>query len=178
MKKPQKTIMPERRRRWPRIPSRNLLPVNVNVTSVTNHSGVARGLRFMAKNYWRPIQIDDLVMASGMSRRGFTKAFNLHVGFSPGSVLRRIRIESAKQLLLTHDLPLKTIADLCGYRSENTFCIAFQHAMGMAPKRFQRHAWLTTCRIFRQAAADPGHTKSQLLPPIPGQNASFTLRMN
>jgi transcriptional regulator GlxA family with amidase domain len=170
--KPKKTIARERRRRRLQIPFKILLPDNVNVPCATNHNGVDRSLRFMAKNYWRSIQIDDLVMASGMSRRGLAKAFNLHVGFSPGSVLRRIRIESAKQLLLAHDLPLKTIADLCGYRSENTFCIAFHHATGMAPKRFQRHAWLTTCRIYRQAEADSILSKSRLLPPIPRRNFS------
>jgi len=173
--KPKKTIARERRRRL-QTRFKILLPQNVNVPCVTNHNGVDRSLRFMAKNYWHPIQIDDLVMASGMSRRGFTKAFNMHVGFSPGSVLRRIRIESAKQLLLAHDLPLKTIADLCGYRSENTFCIAFQHATGMAPKKFQRNAWLTIYRIYRQAEADSTLTKSQLLPPIPKQNLKLLLR--
>jgi transcriptional regulator GlxA family with amidase domain len=170
--KPQKTIVRERSRRRPQIPFKDLLPVDVNVSSVTNHSGVARSLRFMAKNYWRPIQIDDLVMASGMSRRGLAKAFNMHVGLGPGSVLRCIRIESAKQLLLAHDLPLKTIANLCGFRSENTFCIAFQRTTRMAPKKFQRHAWLATCRIFRQAASDPILTKSKLLPPIARQNVN------
>jgi len=168
--KPNQTIARERRRLRLQTRFKILLPRKANLPCVTNHYGVDRGLRFMARNYWRPIQIDDLVLASGMSRRGFAKAFNQHVGFSPGSVLRRIRIESAKQLLLAHDLPLKIIADLCGYRSENTFCIAFQHATGTAPKRFQRQAWLTTCRIYRQAEADSILSKSQLLPPLPRQN--------
>jgi AraC-like DNA-binding protein len=152
--KPKKIITREERRWPPELPLVRLLPDDVNVFSVTHHDGVARSLRFMTQNYWRPIQLNDLVMVSGMSRRGLTKAFYVHVGYSPGSVLRHMRIESAKHLLLEHDLILRTIAKRCGYRSENTFCIAFQRATGMAPKKFQRHAWLTTCRIYRQAEAD------------------------
>jgi AraC-like DNA-binding protein len=174
--KPKKTIARERRKRPPQIPFKSLLPDNVNVRSVTNHNGVARSLRFLAQNYWRPIQLDDLVMISGMSRRGLIKAFHMHLGFSPGSVLRQVRIERAKRILVERDLTLKDVAKHCGYRSENTFCIAFQRATGMAPKKFQRNAWLTIYRIYRQVEADSTLTKSQLLPPIPKQNLKPLLR--
>lgn len=164
-------------RRWPpELPLVRLLPDDVNVFSVTHHDGVARSLRFMAQNYWRPIQLNDLVMVSGMSKRGLTKAFYLHVGLSPGSVLRHVRIECAKRLLIERDLTLKDLAKRCGYRSENTLCIAFQRATGMAPKKFQRNAWLTIYRIYRQAEANSILMKSQLLPPIPKQNLKPLLR--
>jgi len=100
----------------------------------------------MAQNYTRPIQLGDVVAASGMSRRGFVKAFSRHVGHAPGSFMREARIEFAKRLLIELDLPLKTIATVIGFRSENTFCIAFHRATGMSPKRFQRQAWLSAYR--------------------------------
>jgi AraC-like DNA-binding protein len=107
-----------------------------------NHEGLSRSLQFMAQNYTRPIQLGEVVVASGMSRRGFAKAFNRHVGRTPGSFMRQARIEFAKRLLMEQDLPLKAIAAIIGFRSENTFCIAFHRATGMAPKKFQRQAWL------------------------------------
>ncbi len=107
------------------------------------HNGVSRSLLYMAQNYTRPIQIRDLVSHSGMSRRGFMKAFNQHMGCTPGSFIRQARIEFAKQLLIKQDLPLKTIATAVGFRNENTFCIAFSRATGMAPKKFQRQVWLS-----------------------------------
>ena len=161
--KPKKTIVRERRGRSLQIHFKRLLPDNVNVRSVTHHNGVARSLRFMAQNYGRPIQLDDLVMISGMSRRGLTKAFHLHLGFSPGSVLRQVRIERAKQILVERDLTLKDIAKHCGYRSENTFCIAFQRATGMAPKKFQRQTWLSAYRTNgSQPVYNSKEFKSQL----------------
>lgn len=107
-----------------------------------SHEGVSRSLRFMAQHYTRQIYIRDLVTVSGMSRRGFIKAFDRHIGRSPGSLIRQARIELAKQLLVEKDWPLKSIATIVGYRSENTFCVAFYRAMGVAPKKYQRQTWL------------------------------------
>ena len=120
--------------------------------NTSNHKAVFRSLQFMAQNYTRPIQLSDVVVASGMSRRGFMKAFSRHVGHTPGSLMRQARIEFAKRLLIEQDLPLKTIAAVIGFRSENTFCIAFTRATGTAPKKFQRQAWLSA---YRAAGSQP-----------------------
>jgi AraC-like DNA-binding protein len=109
--------------------------------NASNHEAISRSLRFMAQNFSRPIKLGDVIVISGMSRRGFLKAFSRHVGFAPGSFLRQARIEFAKRLLTEQDLPLKTIAEIAGFRSENTFWIAFKRATGMAPKQFQHQAW-------------------------------------
>ena len=113
------------------------------------HGGITRSLRFMAQNYLRPIQLNDVVVVSGMSRRGFIKAFNKHLGVPPISLLRQMRIKSAKRLLIEQDLPLRIITQRTGFRRENTFCIAFQRETGLAPKQFQRRAWLSAYRSTR-----------------------------
>lgn len=111
------------------------------------HKGLARSLEYIATNYRKTVMLKDVVAVSGMSRRGLIKAFNRHVGKPPGSLIRQMRIEYSKRLLLTKDLPLKCIARQTGFRSENTFCVAFQRATGMAPKKYQRSALLATCRL-------------------------------
>lgn len=111
-----------------------------------SHVGVNRCLRFLTKHFSRPIRLEDLVKTAGMSRRGFIKAFNRHIGLTPAAVLRQMRIEYAKQLLVEEDLPLKVIASRTGFRSENTFCVAFSRAMGMPPKKYQRQVWLADRR--------------------------------
>jgi len=42
----------------------------------------------MAQNYTRPIQLGDVVVASGMLRRGFMKAFRWHIGCTQGLFIR------------------------------------------------------------------------------------------
>lgn len=100
----------------------------------------------MAVNCSSPIKLKDLEKVAGLSRRGFQKAFRKHAGSSPGQVLRHLRIENAKRLLTESDVKLEIVASHCGYRSANTFCIAFRQVVGVSPKKFQRQAWLSTYR--------------------------------
>ena len=131
-----------------RVKAKNRLPVLgiSNALTIDNHSAVTRSIYYMVKNYRNLVNLKNLVTVSGMSRRGFIKAFNKHVGMPPVALMRQMRIESVKQLLVENDLPLSAVARLTGFRSENTLCIAFRRATGMPPKKFQRHAWLAASR--------------------------------
>lgn len=116
------------------------------------HAGIARSLKFIVKNFDADIRIAGLENVAGLSRRGFLKAFQKHTGRKPGEVLRQLRIEYAKRLLVQYDLPLKELARVSGFKSANTFCVAFRRMTGCSPKKFQRQAWLTT--YMNQNAAE------------------------
>jgi AraC-like DNA-binding protein len=118
-------------------------------TRGSDHPAVSQSLDFIARNFSRGIKLIDVIASSGMSRRGLLGAFNQHLGCSPGALIRQARLEHARRLLTEYDLPLKTIAKRCGYRSENTFCVAFSREAGMSPKKFQRQVWLAVSRHSR-----------------------------
>jgi len=141
------------------------------VTNIVSY----KSLDFIWKNFPRPIQLEDLVKVSGMSRRGFQKAFKKNVGTNPGSFLRSVLIEHATRLLVEHDLKLSQIAALSGFRSENTFCVAFSREMKISPKRFQRQYWITACRERLQVSAPLLPSSRQFRPDNPG---NFPNRLN
>jgi len=101
-----------------------------------------KSLNFLQENWHKPIKLNDVIKASTLSRRGFQKAFQRHIGHSPGQELRRIRIEHSKGFLAICDLRLDVVAQMCGYRSLNSFWVAFRQSTGMSPgkyrARFQR----------------------------------------
>jgi AraC-like DNA-binding protein len=134
-----------------------------------NHPGVDSCLDFMAKNFCHPIQIKDLVKISGMSLRGVNKAFHKNIGMMPGAILRHLRIEYAKRLLVEKDLRLKQVAKQCGYRSENTFCVAFQRATKTSPKKFQTQYLLAARRRHLRSRGHP-IMGSRLIPLAPGED--------
>ena len=72
-----------------------------------------------------------------LSRRGLHKAFLEHLGRTPGQELQRVRIERAKKLLTKTGQKVETIAHDSGYRSINSFCVAFKRATGMSAKNFR-----------------------------------------
>ncbi|HTV40825.1 MAG TPA: helix-turn-helix transcriptional regulator [Candidatus Sulfotelmatobacter sp.] len=97
-------------------------------------------LNFLTQHCYEPIGIEDLARASNLSRRGLHKAFRRYIGQSPGRALRRMRIERAKGLLANSNLNQKIIAEVCGYRSLNSFWVSFRAIVGQSPGEFRCHA--------------------------------------
>lgn len=125
------------------------------VAIITDHAVINGCLALMEKRFREPIQLRDLVEFSNMSSRGFHKAFVRKVGINPGKFLRNMRIKYAKQLLIEDDLTLKEIALRCGFRSDNTLCVAFLREVNTSPKRFRRQYWLEANRRAGRTIALP-----------------------
>jgi len=101
------------------------------------HPAIARSLHFLARNWHRPIKVTDLIKAAALSRRGFLKAFLKHVGNHPSDELQRIRMKHAQRLLTETDHPLHHVSKLCGYRSANSFWVAFRRFHGLSPQLYR-----------------------------------------
>jgi transcriptional regulator GlxA family with amidase domain len=115
------------------------------------HKAIGRSLRFMANNWQKPIKVSDLVRTSDMSRRGFIKAFARHTGRPAGQELRRLRMEHAQKLIRRPGYNLSEISRQCGYRSANSFWVAFRNYTGMSPNEY-RDTWRRGRRSRRCAA--------------------------
>lgn len=119
------------------VKSVGLLPIQETGTGPTFGRRLYQSLNFLTQHCYEPIGIDDLARASNLSRRGLHKAFRRHIGQSPGRALRRIRIERAKDLLANSDFNQKIIAQVCGYRSVNSFWVSFRAIVGQSPGHFR-----------------------------------------
>jgi LacI family transcriptional regulator len=120
-----------------RVPAASIITRKSSDLLAVNHKGVANSLRFILEHCHEPISVKSLVGVAAMSRRGLHKAFMEHLGRTPGQELQRVRIERAKRLLAECDQKMEVLASMCGYRSANTFSIAFKQATGTSPKQFR-----------------------------------------
>ncbi|MGA2788681.1 MAG: DNA-binding transcriptional regulator [Verrucomicrobiota bacterium] len=120
-----------------RIPARGVVVRRSSDFLAIKHAGVAKSLRYIWEHSHEPICVKDLVVVSAMSRRGMHKAFLEHIGRTPGQELQRVRIEHAKKLLAESGNKIETLAQMCGYQSINSFCIAFKRSTGMSAKRYR-----------------------------------------
>ena len=105
--------------------------------AIIEHAGIARSVRFMVRHFHRPINVTDLMVVAGLSRRGFLKSFRKHTGRAPGAVLRLMRIEHAKRLLADHDLAPEEVAVASGFRKTNSFYVTFRNVTGFSPMNYQ-----------------------------------------
>jgi transcriptional regulator GlxA family with amidase domain len=48
-----------------------------------------------------------------------------------------VRIDQAKKILVQSSIKMEAVAELCGYQSATSFCMAFKHTTGMTPTQFK-----------------------------------------
>lgn len=104
------------------------------------HKAVAQALSFIWAHFLEPINVDDVIEASRMSRCGLYRAFEKHVGRSIGDELARKRVEQAQKLLAESDAKLHRIANLSGFSGGEHFSRAFTRLVGMTPSDYRRQS--------------------------------------
>lgn len=99
-----------------------------------------------------PVQIDEYlnahftedITAMDIARElgiGKTKLYEIakrNYGVGIAEHLRNLRIEKAKTLLLSEELPLAEIALQCGFKDYNYFITVFRKKVGSSPKQYQK----------------------------------------
>jgi len=121
-----------------RVPAVGLVLRKSSDIFAVKHPAVARCLRFILNHAHEPIGVKDLVRVGNMSCRGLHKAFREHVDRTPGQEIHRVRIETAKKLLVETDNKIETLARMCGYQSANSFCVSFKQTTGFSPTQYRR----------------------------------------
>jgi AraC-like DNA-binding protein len=87
-----------------------------------------------------PLTLQDLANAAQFSPFHFNRVFRSMTGVSPGVFLASIRLEQAKELLLT---TRRSVTDICfdvGYNSLGTFTSRFTQLVGIPPTRLRHFA--------------------------------------
>jgi transcriptional regulator GlxA family with amidase domain len=86
----------------------------------------------------RPLSLTDLATEAGMSVRTLSRRFREEVGLSPGRWLMRQRIEHARHLLETSDLPVDQIARLAGFGTAVSLRQNLHAVLGVSPIAYRR----------------------------------------
>lgn len=84
------------------------------------------------------ITVDMLVSEINVSRSTFEKRFIALTGQSPAQEIRRVRLDWARELLLTTDLPMAQLAPLVGFMDRRAFVVFFKREAGVTPTEFRQ----------------------------------------
>jgi LacI family transcriptional regulator len=101
------------------------------------HPAVAKAVRYIKEHFGEPITIEDIIEFTGLSKRGLEKAFEKHLGRTPASELRRIRLDEAKRLLTETKDKIDSIALDCGYSNSSNLSCAFRRDTKMSPRAYR-----------------------------------------
>ncbi|WP_295584963.1 AraC family transcriptional regulator [uncultured Oscillibacter sp.] len=99
---------------------------------------VTAAMAYVQAHLAQPVSVPELAAAVGLSASHFSRRFRAATGLSPHEYLVLRRIDAAKQLLLSTELPLRDIAARTGYHSEVNFIVSFTEKTGLSPTAFRR----------------------------------------
>jgi len=85
-----------------------------------------------------PLSLGELAAHARMSRRTFTRRFRDEMGLSPGQWLILQRVELARRLLETSDLPVDGVALRSGFGTAASLRQHLQVAIGVSPMAYRR----------------------------------------
>ena len=113
-------------------------PDAAGTLSLLSDRRMAAVLQAMLDDPGRHWRVEDFAERAAMSRASFMRAFTRLAGTTPAALLAAVRMECARELLLTTDRSLARIALDTGYESEAAFGKKFSSTYGQPPGRFRQ----------------------------------------
>ena len=101
------------------------------------HLGIAKALRFIAHNFHKPINVDDVAEVAGVSRAGLHKAFKKHINRPPGHEIIRQRFNHAKKLLRETNYKVNEVAVMSGFTNSWPLYELFKKELKTSPRQYR-----------------------------------------
>lgn len=98
----------------------------------------ARTLDWMQQHLKEAITVAGAAEQAGMSERSFHRKFVRETGDTPARYLEKLRLEAARTLLESGDLPLKAVAADSGFGTPIRLIQAFERTFGLSPTAYRK----------------------------------------
>ena len=96
---------------------------------------VAQAIAWLRSNYHRDVLMDELAARAHMSPSTFRAHFRNLTGMSPLQYQKQLRLQEARQLMLTQSLDASSTAIRVGYESVSQFNREYSRQFGAPPQR-------------------------------------------
>ncbi len=100
--------------------------------------GVKQTVRYMQHHYPETIKMDKLAAMARLHPAYYSHAFKHTMSKTPVTYLTQLRMNKAKELLLTTERPVREIASQVGYADEFYFSRRFKETNGHAPTIYMK----------------------------------------
>ena len=98
---------------------------------------LSRSVGYINENYTRDIRIPDLARMENLSNSRYHVLFCEAFGMPPSRYVTKLRVQSACELLLTTDLPVKQVGLSVGYDDPHFFSKIFKAYAGVSPTKYR-----------------------------------------
>jgi transcriptional regulator GlxA family with amidase domain len=99
---------------------------------------IATVLEWALQHMSEPLPVERLADVAHLSRRTFIRAFQASTGVTPAVWVKCRRLDEARRLLESTDLPIDQVAAACGFGSTVTLRQSFAAAFDTSPSEYRR----------------------------------------
>lgn len=99
---------------------------------------VRRAMQHLVAQIASIASVEEWAAQVGVSRRVLERRFQDALDRSPLAMIQHERVERAKNLLTTTDLPVSIIAERCGFQSNERLTVNFRATVGVPPATYRR----------------------------------------
>lgn len=104
----------------------------------TDDREIAKAIRLIREHACEGLNVHTLTRVTGLSYKNLERRIRAVLKRSPKEEILRVRIETARKLLLETSLPASAISNRCGFAEPKYFCHVFRQHVGMPPGAFRR----------------------------------------
>ncbi len=106
-------------------------------TRIELYKRLNRAKDCITSNYNEKLDIDMISKIACLSPHHFLRSFSRAFGSTPHGYLTKIRMEKAKELISTTNIPVYEVCIRVGYESHSTFGALFRKNFGLPPEKFR-----------------------------------------
>jgi AraC family transcriptional regulator len=114
-------------------------------------TAVERAIAYMKAHLTEPSDLDQLARVASVSKYHLVRVFDDMTGISPRYFLACLRIQRAKELLLSPDASVSDVCYEVGYTSLGSFSNTFRDLVGLTPEAFRALPKKLTVKQFASA---------------------------
>ncbi len=93
---------------------------------------------YINDNLDQDLTLAELAAVSGLSRFHFSRAFRNSTGLTPQKYLMAKRVERAKQLLASSDIPIVEVSLMTGFKNQSHFTSLFRRFTSLTPRNWRQ----------------------------------------
>jgi transcriptional regulator GlxA family with amidase domain len=132
-----------------------------------SHESLIKVAQLMEEHIEKPLSLDQIASATGLSRRQIERLFKRHLNCVPKRYYLQMRLRRARELLLQTSMPIIDITTACGFQSPPHFSRCYRAQFGCPPsaERQSRHG-KAVAAVVTDEEAMPGVTAGVPSSPI------------
>lgn len=115
---------------------RQYVPLRAQVGS--SHGNMIRVAQLMEENIEKPLSLERIAHATGLSRRQIERLFRRHLDCVPKRYYLEMRLRRARELLLQTAMPIMDVTTSCGFKSPPHFSRCYRAQFGYPPSEERR----------------------------------------